>query len=153
MNKEIIKFWFGDSNEYSYRGSLWWHSILPKELRGNNNDQNKEKLQIETDNYIKQKWEKYLNDTYNTYKKDNFNINYDGKLESIETLISHIILFDQFPRHIYRGTKDAFKYDKIASKISLLLLDNEKLFNSYFHVITRTGIDLPLAEYLADVYC
>lgn len=40
-----------------------------------------------------------------------------------KVVLAKIILFDQFPRSIYRGTKDAFKFDDQACILSALAYD------------------------------
>jgi uncharacterized protein (DUF924 family) len=43
---------------------------------------------------------------------------YDSWLESLEGKLAYLIMTDQFPRNIYRGTPMIVAYDKLALKVA-----------------------------------
>ena len=43
---------------------------------------------------------------------------------SVDTLMAQLLLFDQVPRHIFRGSQRAFAYDSQAQKVLSVLCDN-----------------------------
>lgn len=106
--KEILEYWFGplpSANDFQKRDKLWWEGG------------------VEVDNDIRNRFGKLvtaatkqeLNDWKNTPR---------GRL-------ALIILLDQFTRNIYRGTPQAFAYDKMAQQLTLEGLtkgEDNKLF-------------------------
>lgn len=68
--------------------------------------------------------------------------------ESPKSLLSLILLLDQFPRNIYRGTPKAFQGDSLALGYSLDLI--EKGLDTQFHPLEKTFIYLPL-EHAEDL--
>jgi uncharacterized protein (DUF924 family) len=58
---------------------------------------------------------------------------YDSWLENLEGKLAYIIMTDQFPRNIYRGTPMITAYDKLALKIakSIIEVGDDKKLNHY----------------------
>lgn len=124
--ESILKFWFGDEPHNTYRSSLWWHGVSPeldnvKDLR-------------QCDNYISTHWKSIL-DVYLDKQINLFNdqhllqswttLNNDmatQKYEQPKALVSLLILFDQFPRHVYRGSRQSLCFAKYAESIATYLL-------------------------------
>ena len=95
MNKETVKkilsFWFGElkaRDDVGKQAELWW----------------KKKLDI--DIYIRDNFEEHLKKA----KKGE----YDDWLNAPKSTLAFIILLDQFSRHIYRNTPEAFAADTMA---------------------------------------
>lgn len=98
---EILNFWFGDSFTHGMptknRSDLWFGAAP------------------ETDAVINTRFSKDLHAaTVGVY---------DAWSSCPEGRLALIILLDQFPRNIYRGTAQAFAYDKQASRLCLEGLD------------------------------
>jgi len=99
MNKieTILGFWFGsdpdDAKTAKERSSLWW-SKNPK-----------------TDDEIRNRFESLVL-VAESGDLDEWRSSTDGRL-------ALILLTDQFPRNIYRGTPAAFRFDRIARNLSL----------------------------------
>ena len=93
--QNVLDYWFSTPNDYK----KWFFSgtLL--------------------DNYIKEEFEELLLEIINNNNESLIPKNSKEKL-------AKIILLDQFPRHIYRNTSSAYKYDNMSLKISLELLDN-----------------------------
>ena len=125
---EILDFWFGESRNEN-RNSLWWHGIHPS------NDKLKTKKDI--DLYITEKWGKILESFPTTNEINLFNDDHPQKswLYTVDGIMATIILFDQFPRHIYRGTKKSFSYDKYALILAEYLLDNHFEYMTTFYKV------------------
>ncbi|MEQ8802343.1 DUF924 family protein [Haliea sp.] len=91
----IVQFWFGDSDDDAAVASncagLWW-SKNP-----------------ETDSSIRERFEPAVQAVAAS--------ELDHWRRSGEGWLALIILTDQFPRNIYRGTPDAFRYDPIARQL------------------------------------
>ena len=92
---EILDFWFGDQDEPGYpardRHKLWF---------GKN---------VDTDRIISERFQiKLLNATPSHPQEKDAHV-----------CLALIVLFDQFPRNIYRDTPDAFDYDHHALTVSL----------------------------------
>jgi uncharacterized protein (DUF924 family) len=108
---ELLDFWFG-SNRNEYRSGLWWHGIHPTNYQLQTIDS--------VDSYIKLKWGKIL-ESYD--KKKILNLINEKHLlkswmENIDGIVALMILFDQFPRHIYRGEYKSFSFDYLALQIA-----------------------------------
>ena len=70
------------------------------------------------------------------YQNQLMNIGRDlKKIEDVKELLSLIILFDQFPRNMFRGKKESFDTDKEALRISRYVIsnafDDEVINNDY----------------------
>lgn len=118
VHKDILKFWFGENDEYL--SGLWWHGIHKTiiELR------TFEKL----DMYIKENWE----DTFEKISNlEITNKNYLDNITDKNELVSMMILFGQFSRHMYRGKDKAFKFDEFAVNIS------RKIEKMYFNELSK----------------
>lgn len=101
--ENIHDFWFGEdmnpySEEYKFQRKLWFHCT--------------EKC----DTNIKNTYEGLLN-----FEANNFDLD---KIDTPKKAVDYIILFDQFPRHIYRATSQAFAYDKIAIQVARKVIEN-----------------------------
>lgn len=149
----ILDFWFGqnlndsnnsnNSNCAEYRSGLWWHGIHPT-----NHDL---RSRSDVDNYIKSKWEKLL-EKYENYNNNLFENKHllswwmknDGVCSidnslcidnsaNINGLVALMILFDQFPRHVYHGTSKEFGFDNLALQVAEYLESNclEKMNIAY----------------------
>ncbi len=110
---EILTFWFGKSRN-EYNNGLWWHQTYstPDGILVNN-----------VDEYIKNKWG-YLLDKVdiNNDHQANIPINLKSWTESIDGTMALILLFDQFPRHIYRGLPQSFDFDQYAITLAKQML-------------------------------
>lgn len=64
-----------------------------------------------------------------------------------KSCLALIILLDQFPRHIFRDTQEAYKYEDITAKLSLKYYN---VYKSEFNVVERLFFLLPLrhSEYI-----
>lgn len=109
----ILKFWFQrddlnslnslNSHEEHLDWSLWF--ITKKE----------------TDDLIKEKFEYMLDPA--------FNGEYDHWKNEPQGYVALIILLDQFPRNIYRGSVKMFAYDSKALAIAKEFINDKKKFN------------------------
>lgn len=93
---EVLKFWFADAAESpaatEQRNELWFKSDKALD---------------------KQIWELFGDSVV-----DAANGRYAGWSESPEGQLALILLLDQFPRNIFRGTAEAFRYDSQALALS-----------------------------------
>jgi uncharacterized protein (DUF924 family) len=93
----ILEYWFGrDANDAAVakaRASLWWSK------------------QPETDEEIRRRFGALV------LAAESGNL--DDWRSSIEGRLALILLTDQFPRNIYRGTPAAFRFDGIARRLCL----------------------------------
>lgn len=93
----ILKYWFGDDSDDAVvaerRSSLWW-SKNPT-----------------TDDEIRTRFGRLVL-AAESGDLDDWQATTDGRL-------ALILLTDQFPRNIYRGTADAFRFDRIALDLCL----------------------------------
>ena len=107
----ILHYWFGD--ESVDRNSCPSNETFHKWFG----------LSHENDAYIiehfKEDLEKLASGHYEQWKQDRY-----GKLAAV-------ILIDQFTKHIYRRSKEAFNYDHIAMDI-VKSMTNEELFSYQF---------------------
>jgi len=67
---------------------------------------------------------------------------YDDYKKTPEGSLALILLFDQFTRNVYRGTKQMFSCDVIAQEISRKA--TEKGFDRELHIAKRQFIYMPL---------
>lgn len=124
--EEILTFWFGpsDGTEYGKAQAKWFEK----------ND--------DFDAEIKRRFEHVMQDAA------------DGKLddmaESPEGAVALLILLDQFPRNVYRGSAQAFAADAHARKIAARVLDRD--FDEQVTAVMRSFLYLPFehSEDLAD---
>lgn len=92
--KEILKFWFGDKSDKDFgEPKFFWFSSTP-----------------EIDSNIKNKYEGY----HLKAKAGDL----DSYMSSAEDTLALIILLDQFPRNMYRGTPQAFAADYKALEVA-----------------------------------
>lgn len=66
----------------------------------------------------------------------------DAWLEAPRSALALVILLDQFPRNLYRGTADAFRFDSLAQSACLGSL--ERGFDQELHAIERAFLLMPL---------
>ncbi len=94
----ILSFWFGDPNspDYGNSKSFWFQSTPPLDLE------------------IRENFE----DVY----KQAINNDLDSLMETPEGCLALIILLDQFPRNMYRGTSQAFASDPKALDVAKFAL-------------------------------
>lgn len=137
---ELLKFWFGTPkpvaqklaqlaqlSQLEYYSGLWWHGIHPTN----------HSLQTtsDVDEYIKSKWGKLLKNYDDKLDINLFEEKHFLKLwtKDINGLVALMLLFDQFPRHVYRGDQNAFKFDGLALQIAQHLNEHhfEKLNGAY----------------------
>jgi uncharacterized protein (DUF924 family) len=125
---ELLRFWFGDEyfrenglkNDILYirsRIPLWFNRSSPS-------------------------FDQFQIDNSQLYDKtdengDIFSDDEDWNLP--KGLLAKIILYDQFPRSIYRGTERAFRYEKLAIACVLKILQ-EDWFLSQYSAIERLFI-------------
>lgn len=93
------------------------------------------------DEIIKEKFKDYL-DFYDEYGLESW----ESKPKSCLALI---ILLDQFPRHIYRDTQDAFKYELEVARISD---DNYNKYKNELNAYERLFFLLPLRHAESILY-
>lgn len=112
---EILKFWFGE-NKDTYNGGLWWHRKY-HDIAGTN---------IENiDEYIKNKWGhllRHYEDPVDLFGNASHYLKY--WMSYVDGIMGLILLFDQFSRHIYRGSNKSFYFDNYAVALSKHLLQN-----------------------------
>lgn len=124
---DIISFWLG--NENTYMNGLWWHSIHPTNKELNN--------RYDTDIFIKNKWgyllDYYIDDKINDIINDNHMLSYwlGQDKNNVDGIFALMILFDQFSRHIYRGSKESFEFDNYAIQLAQYMLNKENLPIAY----------------------
>lgn len=131
---ELLDFWFGKSKS-EYRSGLWWNGTSPeiKELNS---------IKV-TDEFITDKWgslfEFYTVDpefakltdgsTFSparfTGYIDLFRDNHYLKhwMDTLDGTVALMILFDQFSRHVFRGTAMAYAYDTYAIMLATHIID------------------------------
>jgi uncharacterized protein (DUF924 family) len=124
---EVYRYWFG---------SLAGHDDIPKEKAGI-----WFKRSDATDDFIR--------DNFGAYIPQAATIDWNLAELTREEQIALVVLFDQFPRNIFRTSGDAFAYDAKARSIALPLI--EAGWRRYFHV-EQGFLFLPLehSEDLAD---
>jgi uncharacterized protein (DUF924 family)/alkylated DNA repair dioxygenase AlkB/Ran GTPase-activating protein (RanGAP) involved in mRNA processing and transport len=112
---EILSFWFG-ADRALYNSKLWWGRFY--------------RVDYDADSYIKDTWG-YLLDHYEK-ELDLFKDNHYLKswMGDVDGLMALVLLFDQFPRHIYRGTAKSFYFDSYATVLVKHLLGHE-ISNAY----------------------
>ncbi|MBS1191682.1 MAG: hypothetical protein H6R10_3474 [Rhodocyclaceae bacterium] len=97
---DILGFWFGPATDNltvaQQQSKLWWSK----------ND--------ELDVQIRQRFEPLLISMVNG--------KWDGFPDSAKGRLAKIILFDQFPRNMYRGTEAAFATDLLAQHLTMTAL-------------------------------
>ena len=71
------------------------------------------------DSIIRNNFEKILNEVSAQLRTQGHHKWQDNK----DTSLALVILLDQFPRNIYRGTKGAFSYDDLALKCARIAID------------------------------
>jgi uncharacterized protein (DUF924 family) len=101
--RDILSFWFGAYHSFaciSFQNQANWFKKDP-----------------EFDTFIKTRFEQTLKSA-NRGKYDHWLI------ESPEHSLALLILFDQFPRNMYRNSPQSFAYDSKARVIAQLLLQN-----------------------------
>jgi uncharacterized protein (DUF924 family) len=102
---EILVFWFGfhfnKNFEHNQILDFWKNRWF---VKGD--------LQHNFDSQIKKKFEKYFDSEF----FPNYNNHY--------SMIAHLILYDQFSRNCFRGTTQAYDYDKKSQQILLHILNN-----------------------------
>ncbi|CAF4489824.1 unnamed protein product, partial [Rotaria socialis] len=137
QDKEVIEsiysYWFGEnidtwSKTYPLKTKLWF------------------KADKKIDQEIKEKFEKFLIDatTENSKLCERWQTTSRGKLILI-------ILFDQFSRNIYRGTRKMFEYDHFALKIALEIIDDSTHVTAY-SLPERLFLYLPLVHSESLIY-
>ena len=108
---DIIYFWFGniiDKNADIHKPLLMkWMKPDPS-----------------FDNEIRYRFGKFMRDVLVNEKKYYENHPKWGNDLDGAGLCAMIIICDQFTRNVYRGTKEAFKYDEYAQKLSFKALNN-----------------------------
>lgn len=111
---EVLNFWFGPGPEIEYNGGLWWHGIM-----NGSGGNNKEECKKMTDDYVRDNFAKIIISDVKSW------------LETPLGAVGAIVLYDQLPRHAFRGTAEAFKYDSHAYELaSKMLKEQPDLFSS-----------------------
>ncbi len=118
--EDILEFWFGDSVEcmdsFDERRHTWFS------------------VSDEFDNEIRERFEQDIEYA----AQQSLECNLDNPRE----LLAFIILLDQFPRNVYRGTPKAFAYDTHALKLTRKLIDEG--IDSVFPYVERQFVYMPL---------
>lgn len=118
----LLQFWFGAGDDMQYRGGLWWRGMMA-DAKGANVPERRES----TDKYIREQWGDTLLQKPKKGDRDWLAAWTKTPLGSVAA----IILYDQLPRHAFRGTKRAFQFDSLACSIAINLLDEHpSLFTS-----------------------
>ena len=129
--RDIHRYWFGDLTSYD---------DLPKEKMGIWFRQSDE-----TDRYIR--------DTFGAALPQAAAIDWDLAALSREEQVALVVLFDQFPRNIFRISGEAFAYDAKARAIARALIAGGK---QRFFLIEQVFLLVPFehSEEIADQdYC
>ena len=117
----LLDFWFEDSIEtseaYEHRSGVWFANTDPN-----------------FDSEVKKRFESFIEPVFAGEASQ-----YE---ESPRGILALIIILDQFPRNIYRGTPRAFQYDSEALRLSLKAIDRED-FRSLSYV-ERLFMFMPL---------
>ncbi|KAL9642952.1 hypothetical protein ABK040_010645 [Willaertia magna] len=146
----VYNFWFG--KEQTTNNKLWFGVGLTSEEK---------KL---LDQEIKQKFEKFTltrrdelnklwNNTQNNKEEEEMNemIKQSPWYNTLRGLLCSIIVLDQFPRNMYRGTKESFDFDSYSLRLTKQILRDQDLYNQY-NIFEKCFILLPLehSENLQD---
>lgn len=114
--QELLYFWFGSNNEYM--SGLWWRGIHPtiESLR----------TVEKTDLFLKTRWGNILE----WYYGKNLNLLNENHLlkswiDTTDGCVALMILFDQFSRNIYRGTKKSYLFDDYSLSLAKYLLEQK----------------------------
>lgn len=118
----VLSFWFGtldtallgDINHIKARMAIWFSRSSPEF----------EKTQA-----------------FNAHLIDNLLLHQssDPEWETPKGLLARIIVLDQFPRSVYRGTAEAFRYDEFAAKFATVIVE-KGWYTSMFSAIERLFI-------------
>jgi uncharacterized protein (DUF924 family) len=97
--QDILDFWFGEasSKEYGQFRPMWFRGTP------------------EIDHFIRDRFE----EIYEEAKQWDF----DKQSYTAEQMMALILLFDQFPRNMFRGTSKAFATDNLAHSLSTKAID------------------------------
>jgi len=101
---DILSFWFGNwpynQEAVSLKQPHWFNSTA------------------EFDQTIASKFEQDILSAISSNEQPDF-------MEDVDSMLAHILLLDQFPRNIYRGTAQAFAGDTKALSTTLEMIDKE----------------------------
>ncbi len=118
--REILQFWFGDvvqnPERLKERNKFWYESSM------------------EIDAAIRDRFQADVDAAAGG--------EYDAWCSNARSALALVILFDQFPRNIYRGTAQAFAHDSRALACSEKIIANNKL--AQLEPIERTFALMPL---------
>jgi len=112
---DIMTFWFGHDMA-TWNSPLWWH--------GNSTSHGLKTL-ADTDAYIRDRWGFLL--SYFEKPVDLFEDDHVLKpwFATTHGILGALILFDQFPRHIFRYQEKAFAFDHYALSIAKHLMETD----------------------------
>ncbi len=117
---KVLEFWFGDSrhstDEFLRRRQIWFTA----------SDEFDEEIKVRFESYIEQAAERSS----------------ECLRSSPKEIISLIILLDQFPRNIYRGTPRAFAYDSYSLGLTKKVIETG--LDDSFTFVERLFVYMPL---------
>jgi uncharacterized protein (DUF924 family) len=85
---DVLRFWFGDGADYGKAHKRWWQKD--------------------------QSFDALLTKRFKALHQEMLDGKHRGWLDDPRDCLARIIVLDQFPRHIYRGTARAFSTDALA---------------------------------------
>ncbi|EFA79316.1 Prostaglandin-E [Heterostelium album PN500] len=134
--EKIYNFWFGTTS------STWSKKYAPKVKLWFGRRQN-------LDLVIKRNYEHLVLEAAKSREPGSL---YDRWMKSPRGRIALLILFDQFPRNIYRGTAGMFQFDALALEIAYQIIGNAD-YKSIHSLPERIFVYFPLehSEVLTDV--
>ncbi|CAN8061817.1 unnamed protein product [Agarophyton chilense] len=125
----VLKYWFGDDTfppyeNYKNQVDLWYGSSeqIDADIR--------QRFGRETDDAISGKLDHFIGNTNRDYKSN----------------LALVVMLDQFPRNIYRGSEKAFAGDAKARAVVQHLLDTQEWdgLKNHFSPVARMSFLLPL---------
>jgi uncharacterized protein (DUF924 family) len=108
----VLTLWFGEGGSAPKNNLNYLHSRTPLWFMRN---EEFEKQQAE--------YKKAIDDVKNLEASNDANQDIVQLWNTPKGYLARVILFDQLPRCIYRGTPKAFEYDPLAVKYSLKIVD------------------------------
>lgn len=117
---KVLDFWFFEDRN-RYNGNLWWNGIS-YERHGLN-------TQVDTDAFIAKNWKDAVDNYIQNPSVDLFSEPHllNEWAHSVEGKVALLVLFDQFPRNIYRNSKKAFALDHYALQVANNLLETDNV--------------------------
>eukprot|EP00455_Lapot_gusevi_P046327 TRINITY_DN607_c0_g1_i5.p1 TRINITY_DN607_c0_g1~~TRINITY_DN607_c0_g1_i5.p1 ORF type:complete len:203 (+),score=45.59 TRINITY_DN607_c0_g1_i5:79-687(+) len=87
--------------------------------------------------------DQYIRDNFGQDVKDAS----EGRLDHLKNTplgtLTLLVLLDQFPRNMFRGTPEAFAYDHLAQQLALYATDPQNRIDLQLHPVQRMFVYLP----------